>query len=170
MYRFRAWGVTLALAAGAGVPAAAAADAKSAARADDPKDNKKGDRAKGTKARPPVIVEPLPPDELAEAVRAEQDAYIRRLDVCTRLKQFAAEAGDDKLAQQAADLERQATALYEQRVAKLGVKPTGKPAPLATAALDRALGSGAAVNPLTVAPPKPAGPVTAAAELGEVKP
>jgi len=148
MHRFRAWGVTLALAAGAGVPAAAAGDAKPA-------------KVKSPTGRPPVVVEPLPPDELAEAVRAEQDAYIRRLDVCTRLKQVAAEKADDKLAQQAADLERQATALYERRVAKLGVKPSGRPAPLAAKA------AAGGVDPLGVAPPAPA---AASAELREVKP
>jgi hypothetical protein len=149
MHRF--WGAALALTAAAGVTAAA--DAK------DMKPDK-------SLAKPPVLVEPLPPDVLAEAVRAEQDAYIRRLDVCTRLKQVAAEKNDDKLALKAADLERAATTLYEQRVAKLGVKPSGRPAPLAE--LDKKLGSGAAVNPLTVAPPKPAS--ASLAELREVKP
>jgi hypothetical protein len=162
MHRIRAWGVGLALAAGAGVPAAGA-DGKPAGA---PRDTKAAPQV-----RPPVIVEPLPPDVLAEAVRAEQDAYIRRLDVCTRLREIAAEKGDDKLAMQAADLERRATAVYEARVAKLGVKPSGKPALPAEVTLDKALGSGAAVNPLTVAPPAPAAPARASlAELREVKP
>jgi hypothetical protein len=113
-----------------------------------------------------VVVEPLPPDVLAEAVRAEQDAYIRRLDVCTRLKQIAAEKNDDKLTLKAADLERAATALYEQRVAKLGVKPTGKPAPLGEPAKKPV--PAAAVDPMTVAPPQPAS--ASSAELREVKP
>ncbi len=147
MHRFRAGAAVLALAAAAGGLAAA---------------DKKQPPAP---ARPPVVVEPLPPDVMAEAVRAEQDAYLRRLDVCTKLKQIAAEKGDDALAARAGELERQATALYEYRVAKLGLKPTKKPA---EATLDAKLGTGAAVNPLKVAPPKPAG--TSVAELREVTP
>lgn len=154
MHRFSAWGAVLALAAGAG-GMAAAADTKPARPA--------------SSMRPPVIVEPLPPDILAEAVRAEQDAYIRRLDVCTRLRAIAAEKNDDNLAQQAAELERRATALYEARVARLGVKPSGSPAPPAEVTLDQTLGSGVAVNPLTVAAPQPAG-TASAASLREVKP
>jgi hypothetical protein len=152
MHRYWAWGVAVAVTAAAGAAASGA-----------PKD-----KSPAPQVRPPVIVEPLPPDVLAEAVRAEQDAYIRRLDVCTRLREIAAEKADDKLTQQAAELEKQAFALYEARVAKLGVKPTGRPAPAAEAALDKALGSGAAVNPLTVAPPAPAG--ASVAQLREVKP
>jgi hypothetical protein len=97
-------------------------------------------------APPPVVFAPLAADVLAEAVRAEQDAYVRRLDVCTKLRKAAAEKADDKLAALADDLERQATALYQARVGKLGVKPAGpgaKPTVLAS------------VNPLTVAPPTP---------------
>jgi hypothetical protein len=95
----------------------------------------------------------MDPVVLAEALKAEQDAYQRRLDVCLRLRELAAELNDDRLATQALDLERQATALFHQRAARLGVKASLRnPEDV----LDRTLGSGAAVTPLTVAPPVPA--------------
>ncbi|MGL4419863.1 MAG: hypothetical protein ACRCZF_04280 [Gemmataceae bacterium] len=104
-------------------------------------------------ASPPVIVTPLPPDQLAEAVRAEQDAYIRRLDVCNKLRQVASEKNNDVLLARADELEKLATTLYTERVGRLGVKPPRT----AEAKLDRTLGGGQAVNPLAVAPPKPVG-------------
>lgn len=106
-------------------------------------------------APPPVVFAPLPADVLAEAVRAEQDAYVRRLDVCTKLRRAAADKNDDRLAGVADDLERQATSLYQARVGKLGVGPA-KPGDKPTVA--------AKVNPLTVAPPAPR------ADLREVAP
>ena len=38
-----------------------------------------------------MIVAPPSGEVLADAVKAEMDAYVRRLDVCTRLRQIAAE-------------------------------------------------------------------------------
>jgi hypothetical protein len=73
-------------------------------------------------ARPPVIVAPLAADVVAEAVRAEQDAVLRRLDVCDRLRKLGETTGDTTLVLQADELEKQATALYAARVARLGVK------------------------------------------------
>ena len=102
----------------------------------------RGNRSSHT--RPPVVFGPMDPGALAEALRAEQDAWQRRMDVCLKLRQIAADANDDKLLTQADDLERQATALYHQRTARLGVKapaaaPDQTPAP-----------------PPPVAPPEPA--------------
>jgi hypothetical protein len=104
--------------------------------------------------KPPVIITPPSGEVLAEAVKAEMDAYVRRLDVCTRLRQIALQANDDALATQADELERQASALYQQRVARLGLKGDAPPR-AAEQSLDRKLGSGAAVDPLKVAPPQP---------------
>lgn len=73
-------------------------------------------------ARPPVVVTPLSPDVVAEAVRAEQDAVLRRLDICDRLRKVGETTGDATLVIQADELEKQATALYASRVARLGVK------------------------------------------------
>src|SRR3954447_9651452 len=41
--------------------------------------------------RPPTITAPLPPEVVRDALRAEQDAYLRRLSVCTELRRVAAE-------------------------------------------------------------------------------
>ena len=82
-----------------------------------------------TPARPPVAVAPLEPAVLAEALKAEQDAWDRRLDVCHKLRVVGSETNDEALSKQANDHEKQATALYHSRVARLGVKAPlrGKP-------------------------------------------
>jgi hypothetical protein len=73
----------------------------------------------------PALFAPLDPGVQAEAVRAEQDAWQRRMDVCLKLQQAAAAKGDEALMSRAAELEAQATALYAARVARLGVKESG---------------------------------------------
>jgi hypothetical protein len=78
-------------------------------------------------ARPPAVVGPLDPVAQADALRAEQDAWQRRMDVCLKLRQVAAARNDEALATRADELERQATALYQQRVARIGVKSPGRP-------------------------------------------
>ena len=82
-----------------------------------------------TPARPPMAVAPLEPAVLAEALKAEQDAWDRRLDVCHKLRVVGNETNDEALLKQANDLEKQATALYHSRAARLGVKAPlrGKP-------------------------------------------
>ena len=68
----------------------------------------------------PKLVGPLDPILKGEAVRAEQDALTRRLDVCNKLRLMA--DGDDAIIKQADRLEEQATALYHRRVGRLGVR------------------------------------------------
>jgi len=91
----------------------------------------KGSGASAAKApfRPPTITEPLKPEVLADALRAEQEAYLRRVSVCTELRRVALERNDDSLARQADELERQAAALYNARVAGLGVARVKAPLP-----------------------------------------
>src|SRR5262245_18684121 len=84
----------------------------------DPKPNGPTVRQPG---RPLTVSGPLPSDQLAEALRAEQDAYLRRVSVCTELRRIAVEQGDDITVRQADELERQFGALYSARVAALGV-------------------------------------------------
>ena len=97
---------------------------------------------------------PLSSETLLEVLRAEKDAYTRRLDVCHRLREIALQSNDEKLEAQANDLEKLATTTYRSRVAKLGVKSGGPLPPLpdsssASAKLDSKLGTGIAANPLT---------------------
>ncbi len=97
-----------------------------------PSGDKAGDKkpdADKTPARPPLAVAPLEPAVLAEALKAEQDAWGRRLEVCFNLRVVGNDANDEALLKQANDLEKQATALYHSRVARLGVKAPlrGKP-------------------------------------------
>jgi hypothetical protein len=168
MHRFRAWGL-VALAAAAGATAADASDPPP--RAARPAPTTVYDKLFGksrTKAEPAPTAGKaaadaapagLPPDVKAAALRDEQDAWERRMAVCTKLREVAEARGDESLHRQVDELERQASALYHARTAALGI-PKTRPADL----LDRQLGTGIAVTPLTApAPPTPAGPVTAAA-------
>lgn len=97
--------------------------------------------------RPRPMVGPLAPDAMIQALQAEQDAYARRLDICTELRRVAAGTKDDKLAVQADELERLAEQTYNQRIAKLGVKSQHRSNP-AFDKLDSELGTGVATNPL----------------------
>jgi len=78
------------------------------------------------------------------------------MSVCTQLKQIADDRNDMALLREVEELERQAKALYEQRVTALGVSKTAR-APLP-------IGTGFAAS-LDLAPEKPLDPKTAAATL-----
>lgn len=171
MHRFGAWGLSAALAAGAGAPSADAADAAPRPSEARPAESKPwyarltggGDTTKKD-APPPAAprlpaVGPLSADAVAEALRSEQDAYLRRLDVCGKLRTIAAQANDDALLAEADRLEQQATALYHQRVARLGVKGGSRGAYPVTPSLsspadvlDAKLGSGVATDPRAATP------------------
>lgn len=161
MHRRAAWGLSIALAGLA--PALAADPAPTEPRPWYARlvggDAKKSDGKTfgDTTARPAVVYGPMDPVTMAEALKAEQVAYQRRLDVCLKFRQIAARTHDNTLAGQADDLERQATALYHARTAKLGVKAALRsvPEPAAVAA---------PVTAVTVAPPTP----TAADQFREV--
>lgn len=118
-------------------------------------------------------VGPLSDEMLLSILRAEKDAYTRRMEVCLRLKEIAQHQNDEKLDAKANELEKQAFATYHERVARLGAKMGGPLPPLppasadATASLDKALGSGVAVNPLTTA--KPTAGKTATAKASQFK-
>jgi hypothetical protein len=74
------------------------------------------------KAKAPVVVAPLGADVVAEAVRNEQDAVLRRLDICDRLRRLGEETNNPALVQQADELQKQVSEVYGSRVARLGVK------------------------------------------------
>jgi hypothetical protein len=135
MNRIRVWGLSAALAVGmAGSAVAADPPAEKPSlmkRMFGPSPKKPGPTVP---QRPITISAPLPPDQLAEALRAEQDAYLRRVSVCTELRRVAVERGDEPLARQADELERQAGAVYNARVAALGVSKTKSPLPEPTVA------------------------------------
>jgi len=97
--------------------------------------------------RPAMAIGPLAPDAMIEALRAEQEAYARRLDICTELRRVAVGTRDDKLGVKADELERLAEETYNQRIAKLGVKSQHRAKP-SLDKLDSELGAGVAVNPL----------------------
>lgn len=78
----------------------------------------------GTPPRPTTFA-PLDPAVQADAVRAEGEALARRMDVCLKLREAADARGDAALAARADELERQATAVYKARTARLGVKDSG---------------------------------------------
>lgn len=86
-----------------------------------------------TPKRPITVSGSLPPKVLADALQAEQEAYLRRVSVCTELRRVALERGDEALLRQADELERQFGTLYNSRVAALGVARTKAPLPEPTA-------------------------------------
>ncbi len=144
MHRFRAFGLSVAVLAGAGAPSAPAADLPRPAD-DRPwykrvlgADTKPPAAAptRGMSAAPTRPTAPLAPEVVADALRAEQDAYLRRMDVCTELRRVAEETKDDGLARQVDELERQASTLYNQRTAALGVKKVKARPPAATVGTD----------------------------------
>lgn len=92
------------------------------------------------------------------AVKAEADALMRRMDVCLKLRQAALDKNDDELMRQVDELERQAKAVYETRVAALGV-PKSMKAPLPPAATD------GVASAFDFAPDKALDPKAAAAKL-----
>jgi hypothetical protein len=177
MNRLRLWGLSAAVAAGVGGPAVAAGPPA-------PPPEKMtlmkklfgppAPKPPGPTVRtgPPTITAPLPQAELADALRAEQDAYLRRVSVCTELRRVAIERGDDTLARQADELERQAAALYNARVAGLGVSrvksPLPEPSGPGLVTFDRPGSPEAAARKLT-APAAPV-PATTTAQVREVKP
>ena len=123
-------------------------------------------------SRPAPAVGPLAPDVMIQALQAEQDAYARRLDVCTELRRVAVGTKDDALGNKADELERLAEATYNQRIAKLGVKSQHRNPPGGDK-LDAELGGGVAVNPLNTGVRIPADPRPATAQVRqyrEVKP
>ena len=125
--------------------------------------------------KPITINAPMTPEAKADALRAERDALLRRLDVCTELRRSALERNDQALARQADELERQVAELYNARVAGLGVARVKSPLPtLATSSVESDLDLGrnndtrARAERLT-APASPI-PATATAQVREVKP
>jgi hypothetical protein len=190
MFRFRAWGLSAALAAGTGVPAVAADLPAAPPRQQTtlfnklfgPSKPKPGPVARGSAGaptRPPTVTAPLPAEVVAGALRAEQDAWERRMSVCLKLRQVAVETNDEALQRQVDELERQATALYNSRVAALGV-PKVKPAlpdaypaddPLATKGAADRLTAPAAPTPATgTAEAKPTNPLPSTGGVREVGP
>ena len=157
MRRIRVWGVAAALAVGAGGSAAAAdGDARPwykrmFAGAPAPKPVGPTVRSGPVAAAPDrAPAAALAPDVVAAAFRAESDAYLRRMDVCLKLRQTALDRNDDALMRQVDELERQAKAIYEQRISALGVSKSIK-APLPS------VGTGFASS-FDLAPEKPTDP------------
>lgn len=194
MHRFRAWGLSAALAAGAGAPATAADPPADPPRPAVQRPTTLYAKLFGPKPpapaaaamRPAAAPAPLSPEAVADALRLEQQAYLRRVSVCDQLRLAGAERNDDALVRQADEIERQAAAVYNQRVAALGVPRVKSALPESPAGvLDRKLGTGVAVNPLTApgAPTPldaggvrtaearvPAAPTPPSAPVREVKP
>lgn len=172
MIRYRAWGLAAALAAAG--PAAVAADPPPPPRQTTLFDKLFGEskpKPGPTARRLPTVTAPLPAEVVASALRAEQDAWDRRMAVCLRLREAALAANDDALMRQVDELEREAAALYAARTAALGVpKAKGVSAAEAASVLDRHLGTGAAVTPLSApAAPVPATPADASNRSAAVR-
>ncbi|VTR99998.1 unnamed protein product [Gemmata massiliana] len=180
MSRLRAWGVAAALAVGTTTATPAIAADNGSATDERPWYKKVFSAPKPTgptvRSGPvmggPRPAAPLPPDVVQGAVQAEAEALLRRLTVCTELRQAALEKTpvDEALMRQVDELERQANAIYQTRVAALGVsKNTKAPLPSNSVASfdlapEKPLDAKAAAAKL-VAPAAPV-PVSGTAALG----
>lgn len=162
MSRLRAWVIAAAL-GGAAVTAAPvrAADAPADTRPWYKKMFVSAPKPAGPAVRTgpvmPARSAPLPPDAVRAAVKAEADALLRRMEVCDKLRQAAFDKNDDALMRQVDELERQAKAVYEARVAALGVSKSAK-APLPATPSESA-------TALDLAPEKSLDPKVTAAKL-----
>lgn len=162
MLRYRAWAAAAALGAGA------------LAYAADPPAPRSGVRAVGGAPKTASVVPPsaLPAETVQAALKAESEAWERRVGVCLRLRQIALDKNDEALMRQADELEQRANALYQARASALGVPKVKAPLPATASALEllpeKPLDAKAAATKLTA----PAAPVPASetAEVREVKP
>jgi hypothetical protein len=75
-----------------------------------------------TPLRPSIIMAPLSAELLAEAVKAEEAACTRRLDVCAKLREAAITTNDETLQRQIDELERQAIEVCQARIARMGLR------------------------------------------------
>lgn len=135
MNRFVAGGLAGGLAMALSVVIATAADPKAAEsqswsdrilgkKTDGKKtEDKPAEKAKlATPMRPPIIIAPLSAEVLAEAVKDEQNACTRRLDVCAKLREIAAANNDEAMLSRIDELERQAVEICQARVARMGIR------------------------------------------------
>jgi hypothetical protein len=168
MSRFRSWGIATALAVS--VTAPAVADDPPATTTDSRPWYKRMFSSAPKPAGPtvrsgPVAAVPghapsatLPPEMVAEAVKAEYIAWERRTNVCLKLREAAIARNDEALMRQVDELERQTNAIYQQRVSALGVPKYKAPLPAAPPS------TGFAAS-FDLAPTKPEDPKAAAARL-----
>jgi len=160
MSRIGAWGLTVAVGI-AGAGALSATEPTTGPKVTDAKpwyqrltgggtDAKKDEPTVKAAARPSIIIAPLAPEVISEAVKAEETACTRRLDACTKLRQFAIDKNDDKLLTQIDDVERQAIEMCQQRVSRMGVKVGMKTRP--SLVMDREIGASRVELPILSAP------------------
>ena len=169
-----AWGGPSAIAADPSAPATPPAESRSFFDRLNPFSSAESPAAPGPRLRKPVG--PLSSETMVSVLQAEKDAYTRRLDVCHRLREIAINTSDETLEAKVNELEKQAMATYQARVSRLGVKTGGPlpPLPAATATatastLDRNLGSGVAVNPLTAGKKTATADKSATAKVNQFK-
>jgi len=128
MRLMRTWGLAACVVAGGTLSAAEPAATKDEAKpswftrmvSGSPKPSDKEKTFAEAALRPKPMVGPYEAGVLADALKAEQDAWDRRLEVCRKLREQAGES--EGLLRQVDELEKRATNLYHQRVARLGVK------------------------------------------------
>lgn len=121
-FRARVLALTVALGTVSGAAAADPPPTTVFAKLFGPSKPKTGPTARTSNAPPrPAGPAALPPDVLAASLRAEQDAWERRMAVCLKLREAGIAANDEALLRQVDDLERQATALYTARTRVLGL-------------------------------------------------
>jgi hypothetical protein len=104
-----------------------------------------------TPLRPPIIIAPLSADVLAEAVKDEQNACTRRLDVCAKLRELAVAKNDEALLARIDELEKQAVEICQARVARMGIRGTAARATREPVNVEKS----SVINPKSIAGPVP---------------
>jgi hypothetical protein len=102
-----------------------------------------GDKPKGVRVEDhtsgPRPAGPSPTERAARDQKRELNAYLRRMQVCDRLRQIAYDTNDAELERQADELEEQARLVYERATSRLPL--AGSPD---ETALGQRLGTGSA--------------------------
>ena len=151
MNRSRAWAAAIALVVGClAQPLCAQESATTPPTESKPWFQRMFGKSEPKKATTPLADEKKTPKQRPSEAAAlmlgqEQADYLRRLEVITQFKQIALQNGDDKLLREAETLEREATEVYQQRIAHL---PCARLKPTPEQELDATLGSGIASTPL----------------------
>ncbi len=84
-----------------------------------PTPSKSSKAATKSSSRPPRTPRISPREQAAQTLTVQQQSFLKRLNVLNRFKLIALRTGDEDLMEQAEKLERQATELYERKIAHL---------------------------------------------------
>jgi hypothetical protein len=86
-----------------------------------PKDRGKEEKASPSEDKP---APPNPSESAAVEQKRQMNAYLRRVEVCLRLRQIAEDTGNAELQRQAEEMDARAWEIYRQQTARLPISDT----------------------------------------------